>query len=227
VHLADGSVLDRSGRPRIVGPVGDHDADPERVAELLAALAGPATPVEHSSAAQVATLTVSPRAGDDVTLDFYADHTLARHGELGALRPAPEQWTVLTRPTAAFVDATRWAEEPTTIASVVVDGAAFARGQVIGEWTGGVDHELLDALATALAVVRAPAGPAPDRVEHRVELRVAPPVGPATTHHLDIGPASVHGCAALADGAPVVLPLAGCTAVLAVSAARASRPPTR
>jgi hypothetical protein len=223
IQLRDGATLDRRGRPMIDG----RPADPDRVAELVTALAAPAQLVALPKTTATATMAVTARDGETIALDLYADRVLARHGESVALALTPAAWASLTPASAELLDTTRWAEEPTTIASIAVDGAVFARGAVIGEWTGGGDGELLEALASALAIVRAPSGPPPQAVEHRVELRVTPPAGASVTHHVDVGTVTAHGCAARVDDTAVVLPLATCTAVVAVSAARASRSPPR
>jgi hypothetical protein len=45
----------------------------------------------------------------------------------------------------------------------------------------------------------------------------APPGGTTATHELAIAPPTAEGCAAVVDGAPVMLPLPLCTAAFAVS----------
>lgn len=202
--LADGATLDRKGRPRLA----DHDADPERVAELIAALAAPADVVALPAAKPTTTIRT-----EEVTLDLY-DHVLARRGEPVALRPTPQAWATITRPSSALRDPTRWLEDAATIASISIDGTTYRRGGALGEWIGARDPALVEVVATALATVRAPSGPPPARVVHRIELQIAPPAGAPATHRLEVG----DGCAARADGEPIVLPLAACTAVAAAAA---------
>jgi hypothetical protein len=201
--LADGGKLDRTKRPQIDG----HDADPDRVAELIAALAAPAEPVALPPG--------KPRwsiSAGSVALDLY-DHVLARHGEPVALRPTREAWAIITRASSALREPTRWIEEPTTISQITIDGTTYTRGASLGVWTGARDSAIVDAAVTAIATLRAPTGPAPARIEHKVELVVTPPAGPPITHRLELGPQ----CAARADGEPVALPLAACTAVIAAA----------
>ncbi len=201
--LADGGKLDRTKRPQLDG----HDADPDRVGELVAALAAPAEPVALPQGKPTGSIVAG-----DITLDLY-DHVLARRGEPVALRPSREAWAILTRPSAALREPTRWIEEPTTISQLTIDGATYNRGATLGEWTGARDPALVDAVVSALATLRAPTGPAPARVDHRIELVITPPAGPPITHRLELGPQ----CAARADGEPVALPLAACTAVTAAA----------
>jgi hypothetical protein len=205
--LPGGATIDRTRRPQLDG----KDADPDRVAELVAALRAPA---------EVAPLPAGAPAGSivagEMTIDLY-DHVLARRGEPVALRPTPEAWKVIARPASAYRDPTRWREEPTTISALTIDGTTYARGAVIGEWKDAKDASLLEALATAVATVVAAEGPAPARVEHRVDVQVTPPVGSPVTHHLEVGPIGQGGCAGRADGQAVVLTLELCTAVLAAA----------
>jgi len=128
-------------------------------------------------------------------------------GEPSALAPSPAAWAVITRPPEAYRDKTRWLEDAATISAIAIDGKTYPRGATLGTWTGARDPALLDALATALAVLRADPGPAAP-TQHTIELTITPPVGPAKKHELKLG---AH-CAAVADGTPIVLPLAACTA---------------
>jgi hypothetical protein len=214
LRLADGALLDRTAQPR----VNDRAADPERVAELLHALGDPATPVASRTTTTIATIGVTDRRGTSIELELHDDHTLARHGEPISLRPSLDAWTVLTRPSVQIVDATRWLEEPTTIAAITVDGWTFSRGAVIGEWTGAQDSELVEVLASGLATMRAPAGPLPAYVEHHIELVIEPPGGARITHRIDVGGATAGGCPARIDGEGAQVSLATCTAIVAVSA---------
>jgi hypothetical protein len=201
--LADGGKVDRTKRPQIDG----HDADPDRVAELIAALAAPAEPVALPQGKPSGSIVAG-----DFTLDLY-DRVLARRGEPVALRPTREAWAIITRVSSALREPTRWIEEPTTISQITIDGTTYTRGASLGAWTGARDSALVDAAVTAIATLRAPTGPAPARIEHKLELVVTPPAGPPITHRLELG----SQCAARADGQPVTLPLAACTAVIAAA----------
>jgi hypothetical protein len=200
--LADGGRLDLAKRPQLDG----KDADPDRVAELAAALATRAEPAPLPAGKPTGSLTAG-----DVALDLY-EHVLARRGEPIALRPTAEAWAAITRPSSSYRDPTRWLEEPTTISSITIDGVTYKRGAVLGEWPGAADPTLVEALATAIATVRAPAA-APAPYEHHIDFIVTPPAGAPVSHHLDVGRLTPQGCAGRADGQPVTLPLAICTAV--------------
>jgi len=115
--------------------VGDAPADPARVAELLAALAAPADVVAVPAKPAIQHLVVTGSAGTTITLDLFADHVLARHGEPVALRPAPGAWNLLVRPSRELRDVTLWLEEPTTITTLRIDDVSYQRGAVIGDWT--------------------------------------------------------------------------------------------
>ena len=207
IVLPDGGTIDRSRRPTLDG----KDADPDEVAALVAALSAPAEVVPLPAGASPASIVAG-----DITLDLY-DHVLARRGEPVALRPRPEAWAVIARPSSAYRDPTRWLEDPSTVASITLDGTTYKRGAVIGEWTGATDPSLIEALAAAIAAVRAPSGPAPASIEHRLDVTIAPPVGAPSVHHLEVGHPTAAGCAGRADGTPVVLPLSLCTAVVAAA----------
>jgi hypothetical protein len=156
VVLADGVAVE-------VAPlrVGDHAADPARVAELLAALSAPAevavlpsapsapadgvgaspaavgargARTDVSTRAAVRQLVVTDRSGGTTVLDLLSDRLVARDGEPVALRLAPGAWSLVVRPSRELRDATLWLEEPTTITSVRIDRVGYQRGAVIGEW---------------------------------------------------------------------------------------------
>ncbi len=198
------------------------NADPDRVAELVAALAQPGELVALPPGSPRSSLVITPRGGEPITLDIYAD-AVARRGEPRAIRVAPSVLAVIARPASELADTTRWAEDPSVIARLVVDGATFDRGLVLGEWrrapAGPVDAALLDALATAAARVRAPDAPLPAsfHAAHHVAITFAPPVGPKITHELELAVPGSNGCAARIDRVPVVAPLALCLAVAAVA----------
>jgi hypothetical protein len=130
------------------------------------------------------------------------------------------------RSSTDYRDPTRWREDPTTISSLSLDDVTFTRGAVLGEWTrkpagkpgDKFDAALVDALASALATVRA--RPRQETTEHprmlhHVTLTITPPTGAPSTHKLEMGGTDPGGCAGTADGAAVELPLELCTAVLA------------
>jgi hypothetical protein len=210
--LAGNAQLDLRKAPTL----GDGPADRERVAELVAALTAPAELVAMPPGPATSTIGVTDRSDLEFPLELHAkEHVLVVLGR--ALRPSPEAWQVITRSVDELRDATRWLEDATTIHAIRVDRSTYTRGAVIGEWTGATDPALVEALAAALAAVRAPAGPQPSAVEHEVEITVAPPGSHPSSHRLAIGHPGPDGCAAVADGAAVRLPLAVCTAVLAVA----------
>ena len=188
------------------------DADRDQVSALLAALATPAEVVPVPAAKPTATITATDRAGTTVTLDLVGD-VIVRRGEPVALRPSREALATITRPASALLDPTRWVEDPLVVAELVIDGVTYRRGAVVGEWTrepaGPFDPAAVEALATALARVRAPAVPAAGPPVHRVTVKLAPPVGTPASHVLEID----RRCAARLDGAPVQLDPATCAAV--------------
>jgi hypothetical protein len=217
--LQDAKRLELSGTPRI----DLDDADPARVRELVAALRAKGTVVPRPKTDPRVTIQATARDGTRVTLDLY-DHVIARATEPSAIQIAPEAWATIVRPTATLRDPTLWREDPTTISSLTLDGVTYARGAVLGEWTrtpaGKVDPALVDALVESLAIVRAPAGAAPTSIAHRLAVTITPPAGPPLAHALELAAPGEAGCAARVDGAPVVLPLPLCTAVLALAASR-------
>ena len=213
IALSDGAVLDLARRPRLAG----RDADPDRVAELVAALTAPAEPVSLP-----ATRPTGAIVAGDLAIDLYDhDHVLARRGEPIALKPSPEAWAAIARPSSAYADPQRWLEDASTITSITIDGAKHERGAVLGEWTmsrGAHDPAVLEALAAALASVRAPIGPAPAAIEHRIDVAFAPPTGKPVTHRLELGHLGPTGCAGRADGVAVALPAPLCVVVAAAAA---------
>lgn len=203
IVLADGTTLDLAKRPRI----GDRDADPTRVAELLAVLAAPARPVP-SDARVTGQITVTGRHGASIVLELLAGGLLRRRGEPVALEAGAGAWAILTRPASALRDPTLWTEEPTTIRSITIDGTTFTRGAVLGEWTrtgpGRDAPEAVDTLARALAAPRGQSGP-PTRPRHTITVEVAPPGRAPQTHTLQIGGRVATGCAAIVEDKPVVI----------------------
>lgn len=216
--LADGSVVEITGRPRL----GDDDADPDRVRELVAALTTAGVTIPRPARPAKSRLVATDAVGTSVTLDMFDGGVVAREGEGVAIHVAEESWGVLMRPTSALRDPVLWREDETTIQSIVVDGVTFTRGQLIGEWTrtpsGKLDAAVVDALAEALGTVRAPAvAKAPRSTTRKVTVTFAPPSGAPVVHQLAIGPPTGEGCAATVDGAAVMLPLPLCTAAFAVT----------
>ncbi|HEY3807943.1 MAG TPA: hypothetical protein VGL61_35405 [Kofleriaceae bacterium] len=213
-----GFPLDRVGSLDL----GKPGHDPERVAELVAALAAPGQLVALPKAAPKSSLVVAPKGGAPITLDIYPD-AVARHGEPRAIRVTPNVLAVLARPASAYADTTRWAEDPSVVSRLVVDGVTYDRGAVVGEWhrtpDKKLDPQLVEALATALAHVSAPDAPLPAgfRAAHHVEVTLAPPVGAKTTHRLELGAPGPKGCAARIDGTPMEAPPELCMAAAAVA----------
>lgn len=227
ITLADGTTLQVTGTPR----VGANAADPDRVRELVAALTAPGEAVVERPRAKPAARIVAVEAAHgrgtpaaEVTLELVADRVIARAGEAGAIRVHPRDWAVITRPTAALRDATRWHEDATTISSLSLDGVTYKRGAVLGEWTrepaGKLDTALVEALVETLTSVRAPADAPPASVAHHLKLTITPPAGPPTTHTIDFAPPTAIGCPGRVDNAPALVPLPLCTAALALAAQR-------
>lgn len=188
------------------------DADRDQVAQLLAALAAPAEVVPLRFDKPTATFVATDRAGTTVKLDVFGD-IVARRGESVALRPSREALATITRPASALLDPTRWVEDPLAVTELAIDGTTYKRGGVVGEWTsqpaGTVDPVALEALATALSHVRAPAITTVGPMVHRVVVQLAPPVGTPQTHVLEV---DAH-CAARLDGAAVQLDPGICAAL--------------
>ena len=204
--------LDLAKRPQLDG----HDADPDRVAELVGALAAPADVVPVPGDLPLGTIVAVDRDGNELALDVF-DHVLVRRDEPVGLRPSAAAWATLMRPAGVYRDPTRWIEEPTTVASIAIDAASYKRGATIGAWPGAKDPKLVEALVAAVATVRAPDGPAPSPIVHRVTFTTAPPVGSPATHRLQIGALTAAGCRGIADDQPVAVPLAVCTAIQAAA----------
>ncbi len=215
-----GPTLMLGSPPRL----GDTDADPSRIAELLTALTTAGELVPRPPGAPTSSLTARDAAGTEVILDVFAPAKLvARRGEAIAIRPRPESWAILMRPASALRDPIRWREDATTIRSITVGQATYTRGAVLGEWTrtpagsAAPDGALVDALASALATVRAPDAP-DDRqpTPLAVEVTFAPPAGTPTTHELRLGAPTAGGCAAVIDGVRVRAEPALCIAAHAL-----------
>jgi hypothetical protein len=204
ITLDDGSVLDLAKRLRI----GEHDADPARVNELLAVLVTPGEPVPLPAHPPRGELLVVAPGDFATTIVLYGDGILARRGEPIALRVGEGAYAILARPGRAYRDPTLWNEEPTTIRSLKVDNKTFTRGAVIGEWTGPgrVDAAALEQLAGLLASFQSHGDTAPPQVgrTREIELEIVPPSGPPTRRTLALRRAA-GGCAATVNGAHVLV----------------------
>lgn len=216
--LQDGAVLALSKQPRIA----DHDADPDRVSALLAALAKQGAEIaDRPTGKPRGIIRALDGAGTEVMLELY-DHVIARAGEPRAIRIADREWAIITSPSALLRDATRWREEPTTISAVAIDNVSYKRGAVLGEWTrepaGPLHPALVDAVVETVATLRAPVAAPPSAIAHRVRITVTPPAGAPVTHAIELAAPTDLGCAARVDRAPALLPLPVCTAVAALAA---------
>jgi hypothetical protein len=232
VVLADAAVLELSALRLDDGP-----AEPARVTELLAALAAPAEVAAVPASPATGHLVVTGRAGAAITLDLFADHVVARHGEPIALRPAPGAWRLLARPSRELRDVALWLEEPTTITAVQIDAVRYARGAAIGDWSrvsgatpgtaaGSASAQAmaadgaaaLEALVAVLAAPRALGfvdGAVP--AAHRVTLTVTPPTGAPVEHTITLGAPRPAGCPARVARDTVVLPAVVCAQVAALA----------
>jgi hypothetical protein len=218
IVLADAVALDATALR-----VGDAPADPARVAELYAALAAPAEVAAVPAKPATGHLVVTGSAGTTITLDLFAEHVLARHGEPVALRPAPGAWNLLVRPSRELRDVTLWLEEPTTITTLRIDDASYQRGAIIGDWTRGpagasgakpADTRTLEALVALLAAPRSLGFvDDPIAITHRVTLVITPPIGAPTEHVLALGAPRPAGCPARVERDAILLPAAVCAQV--------------
>jgi hypothetical protein len=197
-----------------------HEADPDRIAELLRALAEPGEPVAPSTDKPSVSLVI-PQVG---ALDVFTDR-VQRRGDPLALTITPATRAILVRPARTLVDAERWSEEPTTITTISLDGATYQRGAVLGEWSrtpaAKTDPALVDALAESVAKLRAPARTGTAATPHHLVVTFAPPIGSAVTHAIDLGAPTADGCPALIAGEAVTAPLPLCVAVMTVVAVAA------
>jgi hypothetical protein len=216
-------VIDLAKRPTVTIDTIVHNADPDRVAELVAALAAPAKLVPLPALTARRELWVGFRDGGSITLHELGT-TIARPDEAIAMQLDPPTLAILERPLETYLDPTRWLEDPTSIASLVVDGVEVKRGAVLGEWMRGsaavpaADAALVDALAAAIAQVRAPATELTTtwKPTRTITVAFAPPVGPPTSHVIELGPPAPNGCLARIDHVPGLAPLPLCTAAHSV-----------
>jgi hypothetical protein len=219
ITFEGGTVLSLASPPRI----GDEDADRERIEQLVAALRARGTRVARPTGAPRMTLTARDRAGTEVALELYGA-AIARRGEPFAIAPDPSALAVNARPLAALRDPVRWREDATTLSSLTVNGTTYTRGAVLGEWTrvpaGIVDAALVDALASALAIVRAPDERSAAALPLSIHVTFTPPAGKPSTHELVLGAPTQEGCPARIDGVAARADLALCTAAHALAGAR-------
>ena len=207
-----------AGRPRI----GNDDANPDRVRELVVALTAKGVCISRPARKPSKTLVATDASGTNVTLEVFDGGLVARAGEDVAIHVmGDEAWRAIMRPSSALRDSVLWREDETTVQSIGVDGVTFKRGALIGEWTrspaGEVDAALVDALAQSLASVRAPSTTQTVAATRKIAVTFAPPSGKPVKHELALAPPGAEGCAAKVDGAPVMLPLPLCTAAFAIS----------
>lgn len=208
VTLADGTALELSRKPRVKLPAQatPRDADPERVAELLAVLAMPGEPVAVPTTPPIARVVVTADRTPAVELSVFAGGVVARTAEPLALRVGDGSVAILARAGGVYVDRTLWSEEPTTVRSIQLGGVTYTRGAVLGEWTrapvGAVDAAAIDQLVRLLAVPRSSADASAPTDPIAVILSIAPPSGPPSERTLLLG--TTPRCAATVTGAGTV-----------------------
>ena len=208
ITLPDGGVLDLEKRAKI----GDRDADPVRVTELLAVLQLSRS-IENSDPAiqPIGTLVAVDHAGTTITLDLLPNKRIRRRGESVALVLGAGAWEIVTRPSAALRDPTLWTEDELTIRSITIDQMTHTRGAVVGEWTPPANN--LDELARILAKLRATDAPRPPaRILHTITFETAPPTGTPVTRTIQLGA----GCVAVIDTKPFQLEPRTCNIALEV-----------
>ena len=219
--LPDGAVLDLAGKPRL----DDGEADAGAVRVLIRALtARGKRVVDFPRTRPRGNYFAVAKDTHQISLTLF-DRVVARSGELGAIEVDDATWEILTRPTAALRDPTRWREDAANITEIKLDNVKYKRGAVLGEWTrepaGTVDNALVGAVVETLGTVRAPASATkPSRVEHRLRVTITPPTGKPIRHELELGAATGQGCPGRIDRELVTLPLALCTAAFALAAAK-------
>ncbi len=193
VTLADGSALELSRKPRVKVPAqpAARDADPERVAELLAVLAMPAEPVASPTARPIARVVVTAERNTTFELSVFPGGIVVRKTEPLGLRIGEGSAAILARAGAAYVDRTLWSEEPTTVHSIQLGGVTYTRGAVVGEWTrapqGAVDAAAVDQLVRLLAVPRSSSDAPVPTDPIAVILSIVPPSGPPSERKLLLG----------------------------------------
>lgn len=210
IQLVDGAVLDLEKRPRI----NDRDADPDRVAELLAALAGEGTVAPVPARKPLGLLAIRAGASEQ-TLELHAPNLVVRRGEPVALALEPALYAILTRPAHVYRDPQLWSEEATSIRAITLGTVTFTRGAALGEWTrsdgGRVDPARLEQLAAALAAPRALATSPARPVRTRLAIEVAPPVGAPRRHELGVVGAVKAGCQVVVGAESIIVARDICT----------------
>lgn len=233
-HSLPGSAAHAGGADAIETP-----ADPERVAELRAALATAAEVVAVPPGFAPPAIEVSLRSGVRIALARHGS-TFVRDAEAIGLRSSAA--AIIGRPIAEYIDPTRWVEDANAVAALEVTNPApvgtnqhsnarsgsgqaiFKRGAVVGEWqrdgqrVAAATAVLIDALVQAVSQVRASATQLPPRWNPVciVSVTFAPPVGASTTHRLELGSPGPRGCFARIDGAASFAPPELCAAALGV-----------
>ncbi len=197
VTLADGTALELSRKPRLTGPSQTlaRDADPERVAELLAVLAMPVEAVALPTTPPIARVIITAERNTTFELSMFSGGLVVRGTEPLALRIGEGSAAILARAGAAYVDRTLWSEEPTTVHSIQLGGVTYTRGAVVGEWTraparspaGPVDVASVDQLVRMLAVPRASSDAPVPTASIAVVLSIVPPSGPPSQRTLRLG----------------------------------------
>lgn len=189
ITLGDRSTLDLGKRPRVKQPADPsaHEADPDRVVELLGVLMTPAEPVALPASEPTATLVITGPRGVRIELQLFAGGIVGRRNEPIGLRVGDGSMAILGRGGASYVDRTLWSEEPTTIRSLKLGSVTYTRGVVVGEWTrtptGAFDPASVEQLVGLLAVPRATGdGRASGGIA--VTLSIVPPAGAASERTL-------------------------------------------
>ena len=207
--LLDGTVITFGPPPR----AGDQDADRDRVTELYAALTHAGTRAD-STAKPLGTIAIVDRAGAHWDVEVLPGNLVRRVVDQIVLTVPAD---ILQRPGALYLDPTRWSEDRFAVTEITVDGVTYTRGAVVGEWTrtppGAVTPDKLEALAAALATVRAPLATGTQAPRHEVTVKLSPPVGEPATHVLEVGT----GCLGSVDGERVRFEPALCDAISAVA----------
>ena len=203
--LASGAIVRwRGAAPEVQDAAGAiHPADDEAVARVVAALTGPAEVVVLPAARPPAAgaITVTTATGAE-RLELLRGGILARATGTAGHRLAPDAVAALRLPVDALRDRTLWRTEPSLLTGfAVADRAPYAIG-LDDPWA----REVADALAAPRVVRFLPAPPS--AITRTFELTYAPPptAGAAPeVHRLGVGARLADGCAAVADGTPVVL----------------------
>jgi hypothetical protein len=245
VAAADGSgalqLVRDGGRWRGERGGAPFAVEDEEVERVVAALTSPwpATDALGAPAAATRLGRVTARHRDGTALQLQLVRAagrllLVRDGERLGLAPPPGLELAPAALLAALAARSLWYLEPTAVERLVLDGRAFARGAVLGEWLDGAGRPLpaavaaqLERLVGALAALRATSR-RPHRVAaaHHLELslaadpsRAAPQGGaPGERHTLELA-RQAGECLGRADGADAQLPPSLCEQVQALARA--------